>query len=345
MNPVPSGKVFISHATDDKPLAEALADLIEAGIGLIHDQIFCTSLAGQGIPAGKDFKTHIQGELTTSVVVIALLTPNYYASAFCLCELGGTWVLSKDFLPFVTPLAGFGDLKAVLKGVQALRIDQDTDLDEMRDRLSAFAPSPTPTSRWSVRKDKFLKGLAGTLAALPKPKNPTASELKKVTDERDGYITEAKTLESELNKLKLKYEEIAKQKDKAVVNEIDLQFSDEQEQFEAIAQGVKETLAPLSQGVKEALFYRTRGSPWVPSHEWSYRLDDDIERGLLKDSSDGEIYVNGDHPKIRPAIAELSAMQEFIGRVSPQFSGAYEEKYKDELSLMTRGFWERHLLE
>jgi hypothetical protein len=32
----------------------------------------------------------------------------------CLCELGGTWVLSKDFLPFVTPLAGFGDLKAVL---------------------------------------------------------------------------------------------------------------------------------------------------------------------------------------------------------------------------------------
>ena len=48
--------------------------------------------------------------------MIALLTPNYYASAFCLCELGGTWVLSKDFLPFVTPLAGFGDLKAVLEG-------------------------------------------------------------------------------------------------------------------------------------------------------------------------------------------------------------------------------------
>ena len=50
MKPVTTGKVFISHATEDKPLAEALSDLIEAGIGLTHDQIFCTSLAGQGIP-------------------------------------------------------------------------------------------------------------------------------------------------------------------------------------------------------------------------------------------------------------------------------------------------------
>ena len=85
-----TGKVFISHATDDKSLADALSDLIEAGIGLTHNQVFCTSIAGQGIPAGQDFKHHIHNELANSLVVIALLTPNYYASAFCLCELGGT---------------------------------------------------------------------------------------------------------------------------------------------------------------------------------------------------------------------------------------------------------------
>jgi hypothetical protein len=316
MKPITTGKVFISHATEDKPLAEALADLIEAGIGLSLDQIFCTSLAGQGIPAGTDFKQYIQGELASSVVVIALLTPNYYASAFCLCELGGTWVLSKDFLPFVTPLAGFGDLKAVLKGIQALRIDQDTDLDEMRDRLNVFAASPTPTPRWSVKKSKFLTGLPAVLASLPKPKTPSASDLKKVTDERDGYLAEAKGLESELATLKLKYEELGKRKDKAAVKEVDLQFSGEQEQFEILERGTKQAMEPLSRGVEEALFYRARGETWFPGQEWDGRLDDDVERGLLKRSSDGYIYVNETHPKIRPAIDTLSKMETFIAKAS-----------------------------
>jgi hypothetical protein len=56
-------EVFISHATEDKPLAEALGELIELGLGLSHDQIFCSSLAGQGIPSGTDFKSHIKGGL------------------------------------------------------------------------------------------------------------------------------------------------------------------------------------------------------------------------------------------------------------------------------------------
>jgi TIR domain len=343
MNPVTAGKVFISHATEDKPLAEALSDLIEAGIGLTHDQIFCTSLAGQGIPAGTDFKQHIQGELAHSVVVIALLTPNYYASAFCLCELGGTWVLSKDFLPFVTPLAGFGDLKAVLKGVQALRIDQDTDLDEMRDRLLAFAASPAPTPRWSVKKDKFLKALAAILASLPKPKTPSASDLKKVTDERDGYLAEAKSLESELATLKLKYDELGKRKDKAAVKEVDLQFSGESEQFEILERSTKQALKPLSKAVEEALFYRARGETWYPGQEWDGRLDDDVQRELLKRSSDGYIYVNEGHPKIRPAVEALSKMEAFVGKVSPEFCEAYEEEYEDELSFTAKGFWERHV--
>ena len=52
-------RVFISHSSDDKPLAGALGDLVEAGVGLSHDQIFCTSLVGQGLDAGKDFKHQI----------------------------------------------------------------------------------------------------------------------------------------------------------------------------------------------------------------------------------------------------------------------------------------------
>jgi hypothetical protein len=337
-----TGKVFISHATDDKPLAEAVSDLIGAGIGLAHNQIFCTSLAGQGIPAGTDFKHHIQSELANAIVVIALLTPNYYASAFCLCELGATWVLSKDFLPFVTPLAGFGDLKAVLKGVQALRIDQDTDLDEMRDRLASLSHSLVPTSGWSVKKHKFLKELSTILTSLPKPATPSASDLKKVTDERDGYMEEAKSLESELKKLELKYEELGKRKDKIAIKEIDLQFSGEEEQFTILVNQAQKTVRSFSKGILEAFFYWARGAEWFPGEDWDGRLDDAIEREILK-NADGEIYVNQEHPLIKPAITALSKLEKFVDKASPDFYDIYEKEYKDVLSFKSRGFWERHI--
>src|SRR5205807_4171708 len=106
-----------------------------------------------------------------------------------------------------------------MKGVQALRIDHDTDLDEMRDRLAFLSSSSVPTSRWSVKKAKFLKALPTILASLPKPATPSAADLKKATDERDGYMEEAKRIESELNNLRLKYEELGKRKDKAAIKE------------------------------------------------------------------------------------------------------------------------------
>jgi hypothetical protein len=143
--------------------------------------------------------------------------------------------------------------------------------------------------------------------------------------------------------LKLKYEELGKRKDKAAVKEVDLQFSGEREQFEILERSTKQALKPLSKAVEEALFYRARGETWYPGQEWDGRLDDDVQRELLKRSSDGYIYVNEGHPKIRPAVEALSKMEAFVGKVSPEFCEAYEEEYEDELSFTAKGFWERHV--
>lgn len=338
-------KIFISHASDDKALAEALSDLIEAGVGVAHDQVFCTSLAGQGIPAGTDFKGYIHKELGQSSIVIALLTPNYYASSFCLCELGGTWILSKDFLPFTTPLAGYGDLQAVLKGIQVLKIQEETDLDldQMRDRLFELAAVPTPTPRWSVKKSKFLAQLANIFSALPKPKVRTAAEFKKVTDERDGFEAENESLENELKTLRQKYEELARHKDKATIAKVELQFSGEQEKFEFYEREVKQVMRPLSRGVREALFYWFRNQEWFPDEVWDGRLEDDIERGLLKRDSEGQVYINEEHPRIRPALDVLKKFRRFVEKASSDFYEAYEQEHKDQLDFKARGFWERHI--
>jgi hypothetical protein len=341
MLPEKSGKVFISHATSDKALAESLADLLQAGIGLNHNQIFCTSLAGKGIPAGTDFKHHIQTELANSNVVLALLTPNFYASAFCLCELGGTWMLSKDFLPVMT--SGFGDLKAVLKGVQALRIQEDTDLDEIRDRLSNLASPPTPTSTWSVKKAKFLSELSGILEKLPKPEMATMADLMKVSDERNGYREAAEKIELELKTLSRKYQDLAKTKDREEARKVDIRYSSEDAQFESLKKAVAKAIGALPQEVREALYYYHRGEDWFPqqNEDWG-EIKECVERGFLSDADPG-FSVSAKHPKIKPAIRALGHLAKFVEKASEDFYSNYEETYGDELSFKSRGFWDEHI--
>jgi len=48
-------KVFISHSVKDKELANAMVDLLQTGIGINTNDIFCSSVEGLGIPGGANF--------------------------------------------------------------------------------------------------------------------------------------------------------------------------------------------------------------------------------------------------------------------------------------------------
>src|ERR1039458_2333317 len=95
--------VFISHASTDKSLVDSFVQLLEGGVGVRHSQIFCSSVEGHGIPPGKDFKAYIKEKLSEAELVFALISKNFYASAFCMCELGAIWIQAKGFIPVVVP--------------------------------------------------------------------------------------------------------------------------------------------------------------------------------------------------------------------------------------------------
>ncbi|WP_461256141.1 toll/interleukin-1 receptor domain-containing protein, partial [Treponema sp. R80B11-R83G3] len=99
---MPSSKeIFISHSSKNKSIADKLVDLIETGIGVSSDNIFCSSLEGMGIPSGKNFINFIKEQITEPKIVILLLTQSYYKSIFCLCELGASWALSHNIIPII----------------------------------------------------------------------------------------------------------------------------------------------------------------------------------------------------------------------------------------------------
>jgi hypothetical protein len=163
-------RIFISHSRKDTPLVEALVQLLEGGIGIRSFQIICSSLEEQAIPAGADFKRHIMEALGDAQVVVAVVTAQYYESAFCMCELGAAWALTKRCVPLLVPPVDSTDLRGSLFGTQAIPIDDERSLDTMHSVLQSLAQSPESVTRWNKRKSQFLKLLSGVLASLEQAK-------------------------------------------------------------------------------------------------------------------------------------------------------------------------------
>lgn len=159
-----SKSIFISHAEKDKALAELLVNLIEDGIGVPEQEIFCSSLNGYGIPTGKNFIDYIKSQIDVPKVVIFLLTNNYYNSYFCLCEMGAAWVKSHQLFPILVPPLDYKDLEAVLTGTQAAKIDDKNKYIELRDLLKQKINFIAKTdAKWERKREEFLNKLPDVL--------------------------------------------------------------------------------------------------------------------------------------------------------------------------------------
>lgn len=166
-----SKPVFISHAAVNKELADNLVDLLETGIGIASSDVFCSSLEGMGVPGGTNFVEFIREQVKEPKVVILLLTADYYKSQFCLCELGASWVLSHKIIPLLVRPLGYKDVKAVLTGVHALKLEDNGDLNEMQEELiTALDIKGKPFARWEVKRDKFLDESPSMFLRLNHPK-------------------------------------------------------------------------------------------------------------------------------------------------------------------------------
>lgn len=338
-----AASIFISHADKDESLASKLTDLLLAGLGLKASDIFCTSLAGLGIPAGQDFKSYIRKELAESTVVIALLSPNYYASAFCLCEAGATWVLAKDFIPFVVEPSTFSEMKAVLQGTQALRLNEETALDEMRERIESALAVSTKHAWWTKKKQEFLAALPSVVASLPKPEHPTGKQYAEAQQKLTDYQQITEDLEDQVKECKEKYALISALKDREEVKAKELEYDGEQAKFEALESAAAKSLSKLSSAVVYALYKSERGESWVPAREFDDQVSEDVERGLLR-QDEGEVTVNLKHPQVSPTIKPLERLRRFVEReAGSDFAEAYESENADELKFSSKGFWERHL--
>ncbi|MBY5551050.1 TIR domain-containing protein [Rhizobium leguminosarum] len=171
------GKVFISHATADVGLAKLVVNFLKEAVGVRDADIFCSSLPGHSIPLMEDFNDYIRDQIEQPSLVLALLTPTYFDSDFCLMELGAAWAKSLKTLAIVAPEVPFDLVTKTLGLKQAWRINDHTRLSEFRDAFKGFDLESRSSATWEGKGAEWRRRLPAVLRGLPASKLVSKKDL------------------------------------------------------------------------------------------------------------------------------------------------------------------------
>ncbi|MDE5423863.1 toll/interleukin-1 receptor domain-containing protein [Ancylomarina sp. DW003] len=150
-------KVFISHSTKDKEYVEELIDILET-VGLKSTQIFCSSFDGYGIDLGENFLERIKNELNEEVLVLFVLSENFYSSPVCLCEMGATWIKTSEHIPILIPPFNFENIQGVIPLTQGFKINDSLKLNLFKEKLEkVFDIKPIDFTSWERKRDRIIK--------------------------------------------------------------------------------------------------------------------------------------------------------------------------------------------
>ncbi len=221
-----SKSVFVSHATKDTPLITSLVDLIEDGIGVPEGEIFCSSLPGYGIPAGKNFVGYMRDQMDAPRVVVLVLTQNYFQSHFCLSELGAAWVKGHNIFPILVPPLTYSDVKDVLLGTQVIRVDDDVAYNQLREALEGYQLASKSGTKWDTKRKLFLQKLPDLIASLPIPTAIDPAEHAAALSKLSEAQVELLNYEAEADKLKRYISQLENAKDATEVATLKAELSD-----------------------------------------------------------------------------------------------------------------------
>lgn len=341
--------IFISHAAKDKPLVDLFVDLLQTGADISSSVIFCSSLEGLGIPSGKNFIEYLKGQLGSPKVVICVISENYLASRFCLCELGASWILAHNILPLIVPPINISDIKGILTGVQVHKIIDKDGLNEFIQELNIkLSVNSFNFPRWEAKRNTFLTHLPDILKELPEPE---VISLQKYQELEKNYSKSTIILEElyeKVDKQSKLIEEIKKAKDKASIDTIIMSHLNDSEKFDALLKHVNACLSDLPNIVVYFLFQRFIG-------EYSIIIDPFKDRDTFEEAKSARandyivsnennyFEINTADPKVYRAKKAIEELAAFIDSAKVEFGEAFELENDFRFSIKNRRFWDKYI--
>ena len=134
-------KIFISHRSTDKAVADMLADFFY-GTGIPREAVFCSSLPGNDV--NEKISHEVKASIKNSVINIAILSRDYYDSAYCLNEAGILWYRDDvPVVPIALPEIDYNNMYGFLDNNYKLRrLDFNTDVSYIYDAVSEAVSAP-----------------------------------------------------------------------------------------------------------------------------------------------------------------------------------------------------------
>lgn len=177
-------EIFISHSSLDAKYVEKLIDILEV-IGVPSDKIFCSSFEGYGVRLGNDFLQDIRKRLNSQVLVIFVLSENFYSSVVSLCEMGATWVKTNSHIPILIPPFDYKDVKGVIPTSNGMKINEKQKYNSLKSVVEELIDlQPINNAVWERKRDNILKELKVLLENTSNSNNKIES--KKISKPNDG---------------------------------------------------------------------------------------------------------------------------------------------------------------
>lgn len=159
-------RLFISHSTKDMKYVKAFVELLEQ-IGMPDGSIFCSSVDGYKIEWGNDIYEYLADEFTDKnkeLLVIFMLSENYYKSVACLNEMGATWVLKKDYRSILLPGFEFSNIEGAINPRKiSVKLDANslsTDLNGIKNQMAKIFKFTAPIDdKWDRIRNNFEQAI------------------------------------------------------------------------------------------------------------------------------------------------------------------------------------------
>lgn len=335
------GKVFISHASADKPLIDEFVTLLTTGVGLPLSEIYCTSLDGLGISAGEDIALEVATAINESEVCILILSPNYYASSYCLAEMGAIWIKQKNVLLFKLDTLKKEDPGVFFPGRKVALCDK-SGLAQIYDRLKVIKGfSVAKVERWQIRLDLFLTKYSEATKRIKAPSIISISEHKEALDRNNELLALVGDNEAKITEQALLIEELKKAKDKEEVAAVIYRHAGTKSHYEELLAKLKATLSSVPNIVKDVLYSDARGEPFSGDRDQWEEIERAEKRHLIyySDSERSGYYPNSNHQKVANALTALRELGNLLAN-SPEFVEELSEQLGYPADLRNKDFWD-----
>lgn len=153
-------RIFISHSSKDKDVMEKFTDyILQLGIGLSHEDIFCTSIEEMGIKNGEDIRRHIKENVQGADFSFLMISKHYKESEICLNEMGAVWAADNHVRYYLLPNVDFKEIGWLCDTNKADKLCDPIVLDTLADELIGYYGLPNKGGIWSRQRQNFVEYL------------------------------------------------------------------------------------------------------------------------------------------------------------------------------------------